>query len=416
MDAVRLSATARAVPRSGIRDVFDRAARIPGAISLAVGEPGATAPDHVVQAGNAAAAAGLTHYTDVLGVPELRRAAASYSARVKGLRYDPDTEIQATPGATLGLYLALQTILDPGDEVVVPSPHFTSYDAQIQLCGGRPVYVPLRPERGFRLTAADIAAAITPRTRAVIVNSPGNPTGAVTGAAELQRIARLCQEHDLWALSDEVYHPFVFEPEARAAADGRLPAAPSIAAVPGMKARTIVADSLSKTYAMTGWRIGYLLAPATVIEQTSKLAELINSSLNAPAQYAAVAALTGPDDFVRAAASEYRAKRDLVVAGLTGCPTVRLAAPEGAFYAFVDVRPTGLGSAEFSRRLLDEQHVAVVPGETFGAAGAGFVRVSFAGDADELVAGVRRLAEFAEQARAASGARGRAETALPAGV
>lgn len=384
----RLSSASLAVPRSGIRDVFDRAGAIPDAISLAVGEPGRTAPEYVVEAAARAARAGLTHYTDVLGIPELRGAAARYTSRVKGLRYSPDTEIQATPGATFGLFLSLTAVVEAGDEVLVPSPHFTSYDAEIQLTGAKPVYVPLRPENGFRLNADDLARAITPRTKAILLNSPGNPTGAVTGAEELARIADLCIDNDLWAISDEVYHPFVY-------VDG-MEVAPSIAAVPGMRDRTIVVDSLSKTYAMTGWRVGYLLAPAEVIEETSKIAELVHSSINAPAQYAAAAALDGPMDVVHETRAEYRRKRDLVISALSGVPTLSFATPEGAFYAFVDVRGTGLSAQDFGTGLLEQAKVAVVPGNAFGDAGAGFVRLSFAGAEDDLVEGLARLAAFAE--------------------
>lgn len=196
-----------------------------------------------------------------------------------------------------------------GDEVIIPSPFFTSYDAEVMLCGGRPVTVALRPEHGMRVNAADIEAAITPRTRAVIINSPGNPTGAVTSAAELARIAEVCKQHNIWAISDEVYHPFVFGETFGETLGGEAAVAPSIAAVPGMKDRTIVVESLSKTYAMTGWRIGYLLAPEAVIEQTGKIAELMHSSVNSLAQYAGVAALAGPQDHVAAMREEYRAKR-----------------------------------------------------------------------------------------------------------
>ena len=183
---------------------------MPDAISLTVGEPSATAAPHIVAAACEAAQAGRTRYTNVLGVPEYRKAVADYSACVKGLTYDPETEIQAVDGATIGLFLALKAVVGTGDEVIIPSPFFTSYDAEVMLCGGRPVTVALRPEHGMRVNAADIEAAITPRTRAVIINSPGNPTGAVTSAAELARIAEVCKQHNIWAISDEVYHPFVF--------------------------------------------------------------------------------------------------------------------------------------------------------------------------------------------------------------
>lgn len=274
--------------------------------------------------------------------------------------------------------------------MIVPSPYFTSYTASVIMCGGKPVPVALKPEHGMHLNAADIEAAVTDRTRAIIINSPGNPSGAVTTADELAHIARICVEHNIWAISDEVYHSIVYNAEPGEAA-------PSIAAAPGMKGRTIIVDSLSKTYAMTGWRIGYLLAPAQVIEQTGKSAENLHSSVNSLSQYAGIAAMLGSQEMVEQIRQEYIAKRQIVVNALAGSPVLRLVKPEGAFYAFVDVRGTGLDSDDFSRRLLDEQRVAVVPGEAFGEEGRGFVRLSYAGDADELREGLRRLRTFAEQ-------------------
>lgn len=398
---MRLSRAAIEVPGSGIRDVFDRVDGFPGAISLCLGEPSETAAAHVVEAACESARAGRTRYTNILGIPEFREAAARYTSRVKGLSYDPSCEIQAIDGATIGLYLALRAVVDRGDEVIVPSPFFTSYEAAALLCGARVVTVALRPENGMRLSADDIERAVTPRTRAVVVNSPGNPTGAVTPASELARLGEVCRRHGLWAISDEVYHAFVFGPErAGAGAAGTLSAAPSIAAAPGMRERTIVVESLSKTFAMTGWRIGYLLAPAPVIELTAKIAELMHSSVNSVSQYAGAAALDGPLDHVARMRESYRRGRDEVTSALAGCPALRVVAPEGAFYAFVDVRPTGLDDDQFSRLLLEREEVAVVPGRAFGDEGAGFVRLSYAGDPAELREGLRRLRSFAECAQA----------------
>lgn len=382
------------IPRSGIRDVFDRVEQIPDAISLCLGEPGETASAHIVEAACDSLNAGKTKYTDVLGIPEFRNAAAAYTRRVKGLDYDAETEIQAVDGATIGLYLAIKSVVDPGDEVIIPSPYFTSYDAEVLMCDAVPVTVALKPEHGMHVNAEEIRKAITPRTRAIIINSPCNPTGAVTTAEELAEVAKLCQEFDLWVISDEVYHPFVFACAPDVQPEGKA-VAPSIAAVEGMKDRTIIVESLSKTYAMTGWRIGYILAPSHVIEQTSKIAEMMHSSVNSTAQYGGVAALTGPQDHVREMREEYRAKRSLVLDALADCKAVRLIEPQGAFYVFVDVRPTGLTSEEFSKRLLEEEKVAVVPGEAFGKEGSGFVRLSYAGKPEELSEGVKRLRKFA---------------------
>lgn len=325
-----ISSTVKAVPRSGIRDVFDRALAADDVISLCVGEPGHTAAPYIVEAAVQAAHDGKTKYSNINGIPAFREAAADYTRRVKHLDYDPRTEIQAVDGGTIGLFLAISTVVAPGDEVIVPSPYFTSYTASVIMCGGKPVPVALKPEHGMHLNAADIEAAVTDRTRAIIINSPGNPSGAVTTADELAHIARICVEHNIWAISDEVYHSIVYN-----AAPGE--AAPSIAAAPGMKERTIIVDSLSKTYAMTGWRIGYLLAPAQVIEQTGKSAENLHSSVNSLSQYAGIAAMLGSQEMVEQIRQEYIAKRQIVVNALAGSPVLRLVEPEGAFYAFVDV-------------------------------------------------------------------------------
>lgn len=391
MTSLTVAQHALEIPRSGIRDVFDRADKVPDAISLCVGEPQDTAAPHIEQAACRAIYDGRTKYTNVLGVGDFRKAVHDYTLEVKGLDYDPDREIEAVDGATIGLFLALRTVVDPGSEVIIPSPFFTSYEADVLMCGATPVTVALKPENGMRLNAADIEAAVTSKTRAIIINSPGNPTGAVTSAQELGRIAEVCLRHGIWAISDEVYHPFVFE-------DG-MEIAPSIASMPHMHDHTIVVDSLSKTFAMTGWRIGYILAPHDVIEVTGKLAEHMHSSVNSITQYAAVAALDGPRGHIRSMRREYARKRQIVIDELSGCSALRLMKPNGAFYAFVDIRPTGMGSQTFSRRLLSERHVAVVPGEAFGKEGAGFVRLSYAGDADELEEGVRRLRRFADDAR-----------------
>lgn len=398
---VNISDLVRSAPRSGIRDVFDRCAQNPDIISFAVGEPGFRAPAHVARAAREAIDEGQTGYTEVLGIAEFRQAAVDYSTRVKGLHYDPETEIQAVPGATLGLYLALRTLLNPGDEVIVCSPHFTSYDAQIHLSGGTTVLVPLRGSNGMRMDADDIEAAVTERTKVILVNSPSNPTGAVTPVAELERIARVARRHNLWIISDEVYHPFVY-PAPGENSSSTTPLAPSIAAVEGMKERTVVVDSLSKTYAMTGWRIGYLLGPAAIIEETSKVAELIHSSNNAPAQYGGAAALAGPQEAVAAMRAQYARNRDVVIEALARCPGIGWIEPAGAFYIFVDVRGTGLSSREFSARLIDDVGVAVVPGEAFGEAGQGYVRLSYAGDEAELAKGMELIVHFARQLVAAA--------------
>ena len=365
-------------------------------ISLALGEPGETTARYIIDAANQSLLAGNTHYTDVLGIEDFRLAAARYTREVKGLDYSPQTELQCVPGATIGIFYALRALINTGDEVIVPSPCFTSYSAQIKLCGGIPVEVPLRTELGMHLSADDIERAVTSRTKAIIVNSPCNPTGAVTTLEELRQVAGVCMAHNLWAISDEVYHAFVFS-EGIPARGGVDAVAPSIASVQGMRDRTVIIESCSKTYAMTGLRVGYIMAESRVIAETSKIAELIQSSVNSSAQYAAAAALDGSRAAVNDMRRSYQRHRDEALQILRGCDALDVIEPEGAFYIFADIRATGMSSEAFAQRLLQERHVGVVPGTAFGAAGEGYVRVSYAGNVDEVCEGARRLRDFVDE-------------------
>lgn len=387
-----ISHRALTTPRSGIRHMFDKVLAKQHAgervISFALGEPGFSAAPHVVVAGQRQLA-GEMRYTDVRGIMPLREAIARYSATVKSLEFDPKTEIQVTPGATTALTATFLTLLDPGDEVVLCSPYFGPYLGQIHAAGGVGVDVPASAERDFHLDAATIEAAITDRTVAIVVNSPNNPAGAITPAEDLARIAHLAIDHDLWVISDEVYHRFAY--------DGLT--APSIATFPGMRERTIVIDSFSKTYAMTGWRIGYLEGPAELLDKIATVAEDLTSSTNSASQAAAVAALTGPQDIISEMHSAYDANRQLVVEAIDSCPALSMPTPEGAFYAFVDIRGTGLDADQFALGLLDEESVAVVPGEAFGTAGSGFVRLSYVGSAEETSEGLERIVRYASHAR-----------------
>lgn len=384
----RLSHTAMQTPRSGIRDVFDEAGKIADVISLAIGEPSDTASDVVAQAGENAIEIGDTHYTDVLGSDDFREVAADYERMARDLVYDPKTEVCAVPGATYGLFLSMRVLLDPGDEVIVCTPAFPAYDAQVLLCGAKPVHVQLKPEHQMHYAAQDIEAAITPRTRAIVINSPGNPTGAVTSYDELAQIAQVCVAHNLWAISDEVYHPFVY--------DSSIRVAPSIAAVPGMHDRTVIVESMSKSFGMTGWRIGYLLAPQDFTERASEIAESLHSSVNTPALRAATQALLHPQQDIAARREGSFEKRSLVLHALQGSQMLKPMKPEGALYVLVDISATGLSDVGFSSRLLHESHVAVVPGEAFSDTTQRFVRVSYAGDGESIAEGVSRMSEFAD--------------------
>ena len=374
------------VKPSGIRRFFDILEEMKDAISLGVGEPDFVTPWHIRDAGIYSLEKGFTKYTSNAGMAELRREIAAYLNRRFGLQYDFAHQIVVTVGGSEAIDLALRCILNPGDEVIIPVPSFVCYGPLTSMAGGTPVYVELKAENEFRLTAAQLRAALTPRTKAVVLPFPSNPTGGILERADLEALAGVLKDTNAMVISDEIYAELTY---------GQKHVSP--ANLPELYDRTIVVNGFSKSHAMTGWRIGYLLAPEAVIEQTGKIAELMHSSVNSLAQYAGVAALAGPQDNVAAMREEYRAKRQIVLDGLAGCPVLRLIEPQGAFYAFVDVRLTGLDSGEFADRLLDEERVAVVPGEAFGEEGRGFVRLSYAGDADELREGVARLRAFAER-------------------
>ena len=356
-------------------------------VGFGAGEPDFPTPEHIKQAGIEAIENNQTKYTPAAGLMDLRKAACYRLKEDCGLDYEP-TQIVVASGAKHSVYIALMTLCNPGDEVVIAAPYWVSYSEMVKQAGAIPVIVAATEEAHFKITAEQLDAAITDKTKVFMLNSPSNPTGMVYTKAELEAIAEVCCRHNIYVIADEIYCNLVYD-------NNEFVSFASLGE--DVKERTILVNGVSKSYAMTGWRIGYLLAPEAVIEQTGKIAELMHSSVNSLAQYAGVAALAGPQDHVAAMREEYRAKRQIVLDGLAGCPVLRLIEPQGAFYAFVDVRLTGLDSGEFADRLLDEEHVAVVPGEAFGEEGRGFVRLSYAGDAGELREGVARLRAFAER-------------------
>lgn len=367
------------MPRSGIREIMDLASRVDGAIHLEVGEPNFDTPEHVVEAAAQAARDGFTRYTPNAGIEPLREAMAEKVRDRNGIEATPD-QIIVTPGAVAGLYSAMAALVDPGSEILVGDPGWPNYSLMMRLQGIDPVYYPLNAENGLVPNAATIEPLITGRTRAIIHNSPGNPTGAITPRESLIELLAMAEEHDLWVFTDEVYDEMWFDtpPEALAPLDE--------------SGRVFSFFSMSKTYAMTGWRVGYMVAPPGLSDVIIKAQEPITSCVNAPAQKGALAAITGPQDCVEEMRSAYASRRDRVVELLdqTGIPYVR---PTGAFYLMVDVSPSGLSGMDFARRLVEDHAVAVVPGSTFGPDSGRFVRVSLATATDLLVEGVTRLAD-----------------------
>lgn len=379
----RLSRRVQDVPASGIRKFFDVLASMPDVISLGVGEPDFDTPRVIVEAGVEALRSGRTHYTSNYGTLELREALAAHLQRRYDVAYDPATEMVITVGASEALAATLSAIIDPGDEVVVAEPTYVAYVPDIIFSGGRPVFVPCRPEDGWQLDPDAVEAAITPRTKALFLGFPNNPTGAVLEPERIRAIAAIAERHDLLVISDEIYDRLVYAGHRHEA----------FSSLPGMRERTILLGGFSKAYAMTGWRVGYACAPADLLEGILKVHQYIIMSAPTAAQDAALAGLIYGDADVVRMVEEYDRRRQMFVAGLNriGLPTVE---PRGAFYAFPEIKGTGLSSAEFAERLLHEQHVAVVPGDAFGESGAGYVRAAIATAYDDLEEALVRIERF----------------------
>jgi aspartate aminotransferase len=347
-------------------------------VHLELGEPDFPTPEHVVEAAVTAARGGETDYTPNAGIAPLRRAVA---ARLRAREVDADAErVVVTTGGVEALYLTLLTVTDPGDEVIVPTPAWPNPLSQARLAGADPVEVPLSPDDGFAFDADRVADAVTDRTGAVVLTSPSNPTGRVFDAAELERVVAAAARHDAHVVADEVYHELTYE---------RVQ--PSLAAVTDHPERVVTVDSCSKTYAMTGWRVGWLAGPEPVTAAVTKIHESTTSCVNAPAQHAAVAALTGPREPVREMRAAFERRRDAVVDRLREIPRVSATRPEGAFYAFVDVSALPGTSTDVAERLLFEYDVVAAPGSAFGDAGEGYLRFSFANDLDRLELGLDRF-------------------------
>ena len=341
-------------------------------IHLQIGEPDFDTPAHVVEAAVKALREGHTHYCPAPGIPALREAAADYLSRSRHIAVQPD-RVLVTPGAKPFLFFGVLATCDPGDEVIYPNPGFPIYESVIRWAGATPVPLPLSEERGFVFTAADLADRLTERTRLVILNSPANPTGGVVPGEVVDELAEVLAGHDCWILSDEVYSEMVYDGDHH-----------SIATRPGMLERTILLDGFSKTFAMTGWRLGYAAVPDALVEPLTRLFINCHSCTPPASQLAGVAALTGPWDDVRAMLTEFRTRRRLVVEGLNAIPGISCVEPAGAFYAFPNISATGLGARELQDRLLDEVGVAMLAGTAFGAYGEGYMRVSYANSQDAI--------------------------------
>jgi len=373
------------VPPSGIRRFFDIAATMDDVISLGIGEPDFATPPSIVSAGIRSLEAGETHYTSNSGISALRVALSDHLERLYGLRYDPETELLITVGVSEALYLALAATTDYGDEVVVPEPCFVSYNSEVIFAGGVSVNVCTSAQNDFQVLSSQIEEVITGKTKTLLLGYPNNPTGAVMSRENLLDVARLAQEHDLLVISDEIYDRLVYGVEHTC-----------FASLPEMRQRTILLGGFSKSYAMTGWRIGYAAAPAEILAAMRKVHQYTIMSAPTIAQYAALEALQHGEEALQEMRARYDRRRRLIVDGLNSIGLTCFE-PKGAFYAFPSIAVTGMTDEEFSERLLQEEQVACVPGSAFGTCGAGHVRCSYATGYNQIEQALERMARFAQR-------------------
>lgn len=371
---------------SSIRKMFNRAQGLNDVISFGLGEPGFVTPAHIGAAAAKAIEQGETHYTVNAGILELRQALAEKMKEKKQVEYDPAKEIIITSGGVEALFLSFKAILNPGDEVIIGTPAFPNYFGQIELCDAKVIMVPLLEEDDFCYNVDNLRAAVTEKTKAILINSPSNPIGSVTGEKILREVAKLCIEKDLYLITDEVYQEFIYADTPYF----------SIASCEGMKERTLIVDSFSKTYAMTGWRCGFVLGPEAVISQMVKMQESVVSCVNTPTQYGAIAALKGPQDVLKEMLEQYDENRRLVLEKINKMKHLSLKMARGAFYAFVNIKDTGMTSEEFAIDLLEKKHVVVVPGSGFGDGGEGYIRISYVASKEDMIEGLCRMKEYTD--------------------
>lgn len=375
---------------SGIRKFFDIVSEMKDAISLGVGEPDFDTPWHIRDEGIYSLEKGKTFYTSNAGLKELRQEICNYYKRKQGVDYNPLTETLVTVGGSEGIDMALRCMLNPGDEVIIPTPCYVSYEPCTIMAGGKPVILPLKNENQFRLTAEELESAITDKTKVLILAFPNNPTGAIMEKKDLEAVAKVIIEHDIFVLSDEIYSELTYCETPHV----------SICSLPGMRERTIVINGFSKAYAMTGWRLGYALGPEVIIKQMIKLHQFAIMCAPTTSQYAAVEALKNGDDDVAEMTEAYNQRRRYLMNEFRemGLPCFE---PFGAFYVFPCIKEFNMTSEEFALKFLEDQKVAVVPGTAFGDCGEGFLRISYAYSIDDLKVAIGRLKVFIGKLREA---------------
>jgi len=366
--------------------MFVQAKSVPNVISLGLGEPDFSPPPHVLEAVKQALDHGKTHYPPTTGIPELLEALAKKAKRDYGLSYDPSTEILVTVGGTQAIFLALQALINPRDEVLIPDPGFVCYEPSVYLAGGIPISTPLLEKDGFVIDQDYVISHITRRSRMLVVNSPNNPTGSTFSYADLLNLAKVAKERDLLVISDEVYEKITYDDERHHC----------MATFPDMRERTIVVGSFSKTYAMTGFRVGYAYGPQRLIAPMTLAHQFSVACVDGPAQYGALAALNGPQDFVKKMVAEFDRRRKLVFARLNEIKGFHCNLPKGAFYVFANIKDFGKSSERLAEHLVSNAGVITVPGSAFGKHGEGYLRLSYATAYDQLEEAFNRMEKAAE--------------------
>ena len=378
--------TARQIKPSGIRKFFDIANEMDDVISLSVGEPDFHTPWHIREAGIESLEKGRTSYTPNRGFLQLRAEISNFVERHYHVKYDPQTEVLVTVGGSEAIDLCVRTLIEPGDEVLIPEPSFVCYVPITEMAGGVPVIIETKPENKFRLTEEELEEKITDKTKLLIMPYPNNPTGAVMRRSDLEAVARVVERHNLLVLSDEIYASLTYGEEPHTA----------FSALPGMQERTILVNGFSKSHSMTGWRMGYACGPEAIISLMTKLHQFAIMSAPTMSQYAAIEAMKNGDDDMEYMRTQYDMRRRLIVDGLNRMG-LKCFEPEGAFYVFPSVKSTGLTSMEFCERLIRTHRVAVVPGDAFGACGEGFVRISYCYSTKHIIEALERVEAFLQE-------------------
>ena len=382
-----ISQTVKALKKSGIRKFFDIASEMKDVISLGVGEPDFETPWHIREEGIYSLERSKTFYTSNSGLKDLRSEISNYIERTQGVKYDSNSEVIVTVGGSEGIDIALRAMLNPGDEVIIPQPSYVSYEPCTILAGGVPVIINLQSKNDFRLTAEELKSKITDKTKVLILPYPNNPTGAILEENDLREIAKVCCEHDIYVLSDEIYGELTYK-------DKHI----SIISIDGMKERTVLINGFSKAYSMTGWRLGYACAPKHILEQMLKIHQYAIMCAPTTSQYSAIEALKNGDEDIKLMRESYNQRRRFLINSFRKM-NLECFEPFGAFYVFPCVKEFNMTSEEFALKFLEEERVVVIPGTAFGESGEGFVRISYAYSIDKLKIAMDRLQKFVDKLR-----------------